>query len=597
MKALRVSKKLFPFLRLYPWAVPMIIFLGVASSLVEGVGIGLLIPFLQLIDGQQSSNNNLFLSFFDQLTSGVGADYQPFAIATLIVLVIVLKVILVYLYTLQVARLRFHLIYRLRCQIFDQWMQVGQKFWDNSQGGELANTLHQEVWNIGLAVNNLLLLLINVCMILTFTGVLLLLSWPLTLGAMTVMLLISLLVQRMTQQADQLGRQRVIASKQMQQVSLETINGIRTIRAFNRQSHTQKRFEHQAKQVQEARFQVEQLTAAIGPIFEGAVVILLVSLMLSTLWGRVSFPVLVTMIFVLYRLQPLVKGFDMNRTLLLSASSSIDAVRAALDTRHKPYISSGTVPFTKLKQGIQLQSVSFSYNHQEVLALQDISLTIRQGETIAFVGPSGAGKSTLINLTCRFYDVTQGTITVDGQPLASLKLDDWRDRIALVSQHVHIFNTTIAENIAYGRLGATDREIVDAAKQANAHDFICELPQGYETTVGDRGLRLSGGQCQRIAIARAILRDPDILILDEATNALDSLSENLIQEALYRLSCDRTVLIIAHRLSTIKHAHQIVVLKNGQIEEIGTFDTLLKSQGLFSQMYELQHKNEQNSRQ
>lgn len=186
---------------------------------------------------------------------------------------------------------------------------------------------------------------------------------------------------------------------------------------------------------------------------------------------------------------------------------------------------------------------------------------------------------------------------MDGQPLSSLKVPDWRDRIALVSQHVDIFNTTIAKNIAYGRLGVTEPEIIDAAKQAYAHKFICELPQGYETPVGERGLRLSGGQCQRIAIARAILRDPDILILDEATNALDSLSENLIQEALYRLSCDRTVLIIAHRLSTIEHAHQIVVLSDGQIEEIGTFDTLLKSQGLFSQMYEMQHRNEQNGRQ
>lgn len=594
MKALNVIKKLLPFLKLYPWAAPMIVLLGVASSFVEGLGIGLLIPLLQVIDGQQliTGTSNPLLRFFDQLTSGVSADYKPFAIAALIFLAVFLKVTLVYLYTIQVAKLRFHLIYRLRCRIFDQWLHVGQQFWDTSQGGELYNTLHQEAWNIGLAVNNLLLLMINACMILTFTVLLLLLSWPLTLVAMTVMLMISLLVQQMTKQAGNLGKQRVFASKQLQQVSLETINGIRTIRAFNRQPYTQKRFKRQAQHLRSVQFQVEKLTAAIGPIFEGAVIILLVSLMLSTLWGQVSLPVLVTMIFILYRLQPLLKGFDTNRTLILAANSSIDAVHACLSSHDKPYIRSGSVPYTRLKDAIHLQSVSFSYNSQDSPALQNISLMIRQGETVAFVGPSGAGKSTLINLICRFYDVTQGTIEVDGQSLPSLKLNDWRDRIALVSQHVHIFNTTIAENIAYGRLDATDTEIIDAAKQANAHEFICELPEAYDTTVGDRGIRLSGGQCQRLAIARAILRDPDILILDEATNALDSLSENLIQDALYRLSQNRTVLIIAHRLSTIKHANQIVVLKDGQVEETGTFDTLRQSQGLFAQMYKMQHENQ-----
>lgn len=217
-------------------------------------------------------------------------------------------------------------------------------------------------------------------------------------------------------------------------------------------------------------------------------------------------------------------------------------------------------------------------------------MLIPAGKTTALVGPSGAGKSTLIKLILRMYDPTKGAIYVDDYNLREMDIKSWRGRIAVVSQDVYVFDTTVRENIAYGRLEATEAEIITAAKLAEAHDFICEFPQGYDTHVGNRGIRLSGGERQRIALARAIVRNPDILILDEATNALDSISEHLIQQALETLSQDRTVIVIAHRLSTVEHADHIIVLEEGRVREQGNMECLLQRNGLYAQLYNLQNR-------
>lgn len=259
-----------------------------------------------------------------------------------------------------------------------------------------------------------------------------------------------------------------------------------------------------------------------------------------------------------------------------------------INSRDKPYIKSGNIPFTALRQEICFKSITFHYNSADKPALSNISLCIPQGKTTALVGRSGSGKSTIINLICRFYDITEGEIYIDNRPLRDLDLTSWRSKIALVNQDIFIFSTTVRENIAYGRLDATEAEIIEAAKQAHAHEFITQLPQGYDTKVGDKGIRLSGGQRQRLAIARAIIRNPEILILDEATNALDTISESIIQEAIETVSKNRTVIAIAHRLSTIQQAEQIVVLQEGKIVEQGNMKTLLLKKGLFAKLYQLQ---------
>ncbi|MCH2666132.1 ATP-binding cassette domain-containing protein, partial [bacterium] len=248
----------------------------------------------------------------------------------------------------------------------------------------------------------------------------------------------------------------------------------------------------------------------------------------------------------------------------------------------------GTIKLDGLRDAIVFDKVSFSYDRASGPALRDVSIRFAAGQTTALVGASGAGKSTLVDLIPRFYDISQGSIQIDGIDLRSLDIADWRARIGFVSQDPFLFSTTIRDNIAFGCPGATTSDAEAAAERANASEFIARLPEGLDTPIGDRGVMLSGGQRQRIAMARAILRDPQLLILDEATSALDAVSEKLFQQALARLSQDRTVLVIAHRLSTIVDADRVVVLSNGSVTEQGTHQDLLDRKGDYWQFHTLQ---------
>jgi subfamily B ATP-binding cassette protein MsbA len=263
-----------------------------------------------------------------------------------------------------------------------------------------------------------------------------------------------------------------------------------------------------------------------------------------------------------------------------------------LDTEPDITDAPDATPLPRVEGRITFDAVSFAYEG-DLDVLHDIDLDIAPGEIIALVGPSGAGKSTLFNLIPRFYDPTDGTVRVDGHDLRAVTKTSLREQIAIVPQETLLFGGTIRENIQYGRLGAAEDEIIAAAQAANAHQFITELPNGYDTVVGERGVRLSGGQRQRVAIARAILKDARILLLDEATSSLDSESESEVQEALSRLMQGRTTIIIAHRLSTVRVAHRIAVLDKGHLVELGTHDDLLaKPDGLYAHLYALQFEED-----
>ncbi len=595
MKEANAFRILLPLLKLYPWAIPTIIALGILSSLAEGLGISLFIPFLQSLaqTTSQSVSGNSLIGFLNQLFVRVPSNARLFIIPLCILASVILKNCLLYSSTILFSRLNWRISHQLRSSIFKQLLSVSYSFLDRHQSGKFLNILDKETWQTSQALSILVCLITSSCTIIVFVILLFLISWKLTLLIAVVMLLISLSIQTVTCQVKNLGKQAAQANAVFVTQALEGLTGMRVIRAFGRESYEQEHFERASDQVCTAFRKLDVISGAVNPLSEVLSTALLTCILVIALQNQANLPTLLTFIFMLYRLQPQVKQLDSARVNLIGLAGSVEQVMALLNRSDKSYISSGQIRFKGLRQAISFASVTFSYDPSEKPALEQISINIPKGKTTAIVGPSGAGKSTLIGLICRFYDVTEGEIYVDGCPLRQLNLADWRSQIAIVSQDNHLFSTTVRENISYGQLDAAEEEIIAAAKLANAHEFISQLPQGYETKVGDRGIRLSGGQRQRLALARAIIRNPEILILDEATNALDSISEYLLQEVLNSFGQNRTVIVIAHRLSTIEQADRIIVLDEGRVKEQGTIQHLLKLNGLFAKLYHLQYRNTQ----
>jgi len=297
-------------------------------------------------------------------------------------------------------------------------------------------------------------------------------------------------------------------------------------------------------------------------------------------------PVFGTFGIALLRLLPLMSNSGTLMMQIMSSLPNCELVYSTL-TGEYSYIQDGKRELTAFQSNISLENVSFSHKGRSK-TLEDISITFEKGKTTAIVGPSGAGKTTIVDLLLRLFDPDKGEVKIDGVNLKEYKLSSWLNRIGFVSQDTFIFHDSAKNNITFGSDGYPDEEVIKAAKGANAHNFILEFPEGYDTIVGDRGMRLSGGQRQRIAIARAMVRKPEILILDEATSALDNVSETLVQEAINRVSKERTVIIVAHRLSTIINADKVVVLENGRVMEEGTHEELMKRREVYWNLYKSQ---------
>ncbi|MEB3233453.1 MAG: ABC transporter ATP-binding protein [Leptolyngbyaceae bacterium] len=590
-KDIALCRQLLPLLKLYPWAIPVIVVLGMLGSIFEGLGISLFVPVLQglMQDSAATPGGSALIQWIFQLVDDISPQDRLWMLPALILLCILVKNLLSYTNGVLSAWLKCRVSHQLRSRVFHQLLTVSHSYLGTQDSGKLMNTLGGETWRTGEAIATLISLITTFCTTVVYTAILLLISPKLAVLIGVVMGTISLAIRRVTRRIDHLGKRVVESNANLGLRMYEGLVGMKTIRAFGQEPYEQQQFDRSSQQVQRSLLHLDMLSTTVSPLYEVfSALLVLTILVIAVQNDRTVLPTLLTFLFMLYRLQPQMQLFDSYRTKLQSLAGSVEDVLGFLDCQDKTYIHSGTQPFHALQQSIDLKSVSFHYADDQDPALDQVSLTIPAGKITALVGPSGAGKSTLIHLVCRFYDPSKGEVQVDGRSLPSLDLVQWRQHIAIVSQDIHVFNTTIAGNIAYGQMEASRDDIIAAAQQAHIHDFIQTLPQGYDTSVGDRGTRLSGGQRQRLALARAIVRNPDILILDEATNALDSISEHLIQEALDLFSRDRTVIVIAHRLSTVYSADQIVVLHQGQVVEQGNVQQLLQQNGLFSQMYQLQ---------
>ncbi|EHJ07807.1 ABC transporter ATP-binding protein [Staphylococcus simiae] len=486
------------------------------------------------------------------------------------------------------------ILYDIRKRLYNHLQALSARYYANNQVGQVISRVINDVEQTkDFILTGLMNIWLDCITIIIALSIMFFLDVKLTFAALFIFPFYILTVYVFFGRLRLLTRKRSQALAEVQGFLHERVQGISVIKSFAIEDNEAQNFDKKnshflTRALQHTRWNAYSFAAIntvtdIGPIIVigvGAYLAISGSITVGTLAAFVGY---LELLF--GPLRRLVASF----TTLTQSFASMDRVFQLIDEDYDIKNGIGAQPI-EIKQGrIDIEHVSFKYNDDESYILNDINLSIDKGETVAFVGMSGGGKSTLINLIPRFYDVTAGDILIDGHNVKDFLTGSLRNQIGLVQQDNILFSDTVRENILLGRPTATDEEVIEAAKMANAHEFIMNLPQGYDTEVGERGVKLSGGQKQRLSIARIFLNDPPILILDEATSALDLESESIIQEALDILSKDRTTLIVAHRLSTITHADKIVVIENGQIVEVGTHQELIAQQGSYEHLYSIQN--------
>lgn len=593
-------RQLFTLVRPYPLLCNAFLLASLFSTLTEGLGLGLILP---LLDHSLIGSDLLrTMPLLNHLQLGL-ADWTLIdrirLAAVGLVAVTLLRSLLTAATQLLAARLQINVERDLEHQVVQQLHEVQLGFIHRCNLGELITLLTHNVWQSGRLMQSVLNGVSNIFTFIIYTALALLISWPLTLIAVILLLCLFLIAkQGFSARIKAAGEAEIHARSRLRMRTVESITGLQLLHLFGREQWSLQRFQEELDAVQRTAY----YSSHVVNLAKQTLILLAVLLLSGLLVGSTFlFPGqleawlarLVLLLGIAVRLLTPLSALNWMNSQVTNLAPTLTGVLDFLRRDDKPYLHNGTQQAPLLQTGIEFNQVTFRYQADEEPVLQNVSFTIPKGKLTAVVGPSGAGKSSLVNLIARLYDGETGAIRVDGIDLRQLDLTSWRTQLAVVSQDIFIFNDTVRANLQFARQTATDAELREAAQLAQAHDFIMELPQQYETLLGDRGTRLSGGQQQRLAIARAILADPQLLVFDEATSALDSETEHALQQAIEHYGRTRTLLVIAHRLSTIRHAANIVVLAAGQVVEQGTHETLLARNGLYRRLVQAQQLAEQ----
>ena len=518
-------------------------------------------------------------------------------IATGILVVMFTRGVFYYGQSYLVSYVGQRVIIDVRSVLFRKFQRMPLSYYDKQQTGTVMSYITNDVAVMQSAiVDNLIELVTEGSILIGSLAMMIYLDWKLSLLTLMTIPLVGFAMKifgRKLKRSSTVIQERVAEITSLLQ---ESISAIRVVKSFVRESYEIKRFEEQNWRNFQAAMKNVKLSSLLTPTVEFLAAIAVTFIVwfggYEVVNGVITAGELVAFLTYAVNLANPVKRLSRVYAAIQKAMAAADRVFDIMDLDEKITDVPNAKPLPPIKGKVEFKDITFSYKEGQP-ALQHISLKAEPGQMIALVGPSGSGKSTIANLIPRFYDVDSGVITIDDHDIRQVTADSLREQIGLVPQETMLFSTSVMENIRYGRLEATDEEVIEAAKAANAEEFIKELPEGYDTKLGERGLNLSGGQRQRLAIARAILKNPRVLILDEATSALDTESEKIVQDALDNLMVGRTSFVIAHRLSTIFNADQIFVVENGHLREHGTHEELLAAGGLYSNLYNIQFRQNQ----
>ena len=577
------AKFLFSVIRPYKHIAILVIVFSILASGFDGLSIGIFVPLLSSVQNMQNTHD------LPGVFQWLATFFKPYQVEHQIYLaigVVVAASLLKNTFLVIAIRLGHWLSTRLladlRLRAMRLLLTVSIAFHHKSRAGDLIDRAVYNPAGVELALRYSIEFIANMFTFFVLLLLLFLLSWQLMAVTVLIGIVFFVFMHRHTKSLSRLGRTAAATNREVVSAVHESLSGIQLIKSYSQEqrylSWIGRHIEASRKIENQRRFKIFSIHPITDAYATIAVAILCIfALRLYRMDTTLMLTQLLPFMYVLLRMVPLLKILNNQRVEIIGQWPQVGLVYELLREDNKPFIPDGKNIFPGVRREIQFRNVTFAYPGHETPVLRDVSFSIPASKITAIIGESGTGKSTIAHLLLRFYDPQQGEILFDGEPLPRFQLESYHRQIGVVSQDTFLFNNTVKYNIAFSAEGVPSEEhIIDAAKRAGAHEFIMELPNGYDTSIGDRGVKLSGGQRQRLSIARAILCNPQVLILDEATSALDAQTERRIHEAIVELSQGRTVIIIAHRLSTIKSADQIVVLKHGQVAEAGPAEKLFE---------------------
>ncbi|BDG48714.1 ABC transporter ATP-binding protein [Parageobacillus sp. KH3-4] len=577
-------RRYMKFVGPYKWYIVATMIIGIIKFAIP-----LLIPLLLKYVVDEIIGNT-------KLPMSVKIERLWWSIAVMLVIFVIIRPIVEYYRQYFAQWTASKVLYDIRNRLFTHMQKLSFTYYANHRTGEIISRVINDVEQTkDFIITGLMNLWLDMTTIIIALVIMIKMDIKLTLISISTLPLYAFSVKYFFGRLRQRTRMRSQALAELQAYLHERIQGMPVMKSFAIEEEEQKRFSEQnnnflTKALMHTSWNAKSFSV-VNTVTDIAPIIVIGYAGYQVLLGHITVGTMVAFVGYIDRLYSPLRRLVNSSTTLTQSFASMDRMFEFLDETYDIVDAPNAVDCKEVKGDIVFENVTFAYNKNEPPVLRDISFSVKAGETIALVGMSGGGKSTLVSLIPRFYDVTEGRILLDGVDIRDMRVRSLRDKIGIVFQDSFLFSDSVKENILLGKPDATDEEVIAAAKAANAHDFIMNLPDGYDTKVGERGIKLSGGQKQRIAIARVFLKNPPLLIFDEATSALDLESEHYIQEALERLAKNRTTFIVAHRLSTITHADRIFLIEDGMVVESGTHDELMAKKGQYYHLFTIQQLN------